>query len=110
MAVTVAVAVAKFEGFDNDGSVLAFIMTLRRTNSEPKACHATPLTKLTRKSEVFTWTEKQENAFQRLKDCLCKAPILSLPEGNEDFVVYSDASYSGLGCVLMQRGKVIAYA
>ncbi|GJU61172.1 putative nucleotidyltransferase, ribonuclease H, partial [Tanacetum coccineum] len=53
---------------------------------------------------------KQENAFQRLKDCLCKAPILSLPEGNEDFMVYSDASYSGLGCVLMQKGKVIAYA
>ncbi|GJY62441.1 uncharacterized protein Tco_0463098 [Tanacetum coccineum] len=71
---------------------------------------ATPLTKLTRKSEVFTWTEKQENVFQWLKDCLCEAPILSLLEGNEDFVVYSDASYSGLGCVLMQRGKVIAYA
>ena len=48
--------------------------------------------------------------FQFLKKCLCEASILSLPEGNEDFVVYCDASLSGLGCVLMQRGKVIAYA
>ncbi|XP_052620961.1 uncharacterized protein LOC111893627 [Lactuca sativa] len=71
---------------------------------------AAPLTKLTRKSEPFVWTDKQEQAFQTLKRHLCEAPVLSLPEGNEDFVVYSDASYSGLGCVLMQRGKEIAYA
>ena len=71
---------------------------------------ATPLTKLTRKTEPFVWSGKQEEAFLTLKNLLCEAPILSLPEGNEDFVVYSDASYSGLGCVLMQRGKVIAYA
>ncbi|GKA15999.1 putative reverse transcriptase domain-containing protein [Tanacetum coccineum] len=49
-------------------------------------------------------------AFQTLKDNLCNAPILSLPDGVEDFVVYCDASNQGLGCVLMQRGKVIAYA
>jgi len=41
---------------------------------------------------------------------LCSAPILALPEGNNDYVVYCDASYRGLGCVLMQREKVIAYA
>ncbi|GJV71212.1 putative reverse transcriptase domain-containing protein [Tanacetum coccineum] len=51
-----------------------------------------------------------EEAFQTLKDNLCNAPILSLPDGVEDFVVYYDASNQGLGCVLMQRGKVIAYA
>ncbi|GJT72822.1 putative reverse transcriptase domain-containing protein [Tanacetum coccineum] len=53
---------------------------------------------------------EQEQAFQTLKDNLCKAPILSLPDGLEDFVVYCDASNQGLGCVLMERGKVIAYA
>ncbi|KAD4385910.1 hypothetical protein E3N88_26079 [Mikania micrantha] len=41
---------------------------------------------------------------------LTQAPVLALPDGPDDFVVYSDTSYSGLGCVLMQRGKVIAYA
>ncbi|KAJ9548358.1 hypothetical protein OSB04_020901 [Centaurea solstitialis] len=71
---------------------------------------AVPLTSLTRKDVKFEWTEAQDNAFQTLKDCLTNAPILALPEGSEDFVVYSDASLLGLGCVLMQRGKVIAYA
>ncbi|GJY48913.1 putative reverse transcriptase domain-containing protein [Tanacetum coccineum] len=55
------------------------------------------------------YREEQENTFQRLKDKLCNAPILALPDG-PDFVVYYDASGIGLGCVLMQRGKVIAYA
>ncbi|GJY28612.1 retrovirus-related pol polyprotein from transposon TNT 1-94 [Tanacetum coccineum] len=50
------------------------------------------------------------SAFQLLKQKLCKAPILALPEGNDDFVVYCDASHQGLGAVLMQRDKVIAYA
>ncbi|GJR98391.1 putative reverse transcriptase domain-containing protein [Tanacetum coccineum] len=60
---------------------------------------------------IFEFTGvKQEEAFQTLKDNLCNAPILSLPDGIEDFVVYCDASNQGLGCVLMQRGKVIAYA
>ncbi|GJW06307.1 putative reverse transcriptase domain-containing protein [Tanacetum coccineum] len=54
--------------------------------------------------------EEQENAFQTLKDKLCNAPVLALPDGPEDFVVYCDASELGLDCVLMQRGKVIAYA
>ncbi|GKB21903.1 putative reverse transcriptase domain-containing protein [Tanacetum coccineum] len=53
---------------------------------------------------------EQEEAFQTLKDNLCNAPIYSLPDGSEDFVVYCDESNQGLGCVLMQRGKVIAYA
>ncbi|KAJ9562454.1 hypothetical protein OSB04_007614 [Centaurea solstitialis] len=69
-----------------------------------------PLTSLTRKDVKFVWTEAQEESFQTLKACLTNAPILALPEGNDDFVVYSDASKLGLGCVLMQRGKVIAYA
>ncbi|KAF5803619.1 putative nucleotidyltransferase, Ribonuclease H [Helianthus annuus] len=71
---------------------------------------ALPLTKLTRKEEKFVWGIKQEEAFQTLKEKLTHAPVLTLPEGTEDMVVYSDASQLGLGCVLMQRGKVIAYA
>nr|GEZ80743.1 putative reverse transcriptase domain, ribonuclease H-like domain, aspartic peptidase domain protein [Tanacetum cinerariifolium] len=58
----------------------------------------------------FDWGEKEENAFQLIKQKLCNAPILALPEGSEDFVVYCDASHKGLGAVLMQREKVIAYA
>ncbi|GJR16555.1 reverse transcriptase domain-containing protein [Tanacetum coccineum] len=62
------------------------------------------------KNQKYEWGEKQEEAFQILKDNLCNAPILSLPDRVEDFVVYCDASNQGLGCVLMQRDKVIAYA
>ncbi|GKE15423.1 putative reverse transcriptase domain-containing protein [Tanacetum coccineum] len=59
---------------------------------------------------VFDWGEKAEAAFQLLKQKLCSALILALPKENENFVVYNDASYKGLGVVLMQREKVIAYA
>ncbi|GKB53517.1 putative reverse transcriptase domain-containing protein [Tanacetum coccineum] len=71
---------------------------------------AKPLTILTQKSKTFDWGEEQENAFQTLKDKLCNAPVLALLDGPKDFVVYCDASGLGLGCVLVQRGKVIAYA
>nr|GEU31256.1 putative reverse transcriptase domain-containing protein [Tanacetum cinerariifolium] len=59
---------------------------------------------------VTTEGEKEENAFQLIKQKLCSALILALPEGSEDFVVYCDASHKGLGVVLMQREKVISYA
>nr|GEW25264.1 hypothetical protein [Tanacetum cinerariifolium] len=62
------------------------------------------------KSMKFEWTEKAKTAFQVLKQKLCSAPILDLPEGSENFMVYCDASHKGLGAVLMQREKVIAYA
>ncbi|KAI3821766.1 hypothetical protein L1987_09338 [Smallanthus sonchifolius] len=71
---------------------------------------AVPLTALTHKGKPYDWGPKQEEAFQTLKHKLCNAPILTLPSGNDDFVVYCDASNQGLGCVLMQRGQVIAYA
>ena len=71
---------------------------------------AKPLTRLTQKSVKYEWGDKEEEAFRLLKEKLCSAPILALPEGNEDFVVYCDASHKGLGAVLMQREKVIAYA
>ncbi|GJT61021.1 putative reverse transcriptase domain-containing protein [Tanacetum coccineum] len=69
-----------------------------------------PLTKLTQKNKPYVWGDDEEEAFQTLKLKLCSAPILSLPEGSEDFVVYCDASLKGFGAVLMQREKVIAYA
>ncbi|GKA75565.1 putative reverse transcriptase domain-containing protein [Tanacetum coccineum] len=71
---------------------------------------AKPMTKLTQKKVKFVWGDKQEAAFQLLKQKLCSAPILALPEGSKDFIVYCDASIKGLGAVLMQREKVIAYA
>jgi hypothetical protein len=70
---------------------------------------ASSLTKLTQKSAKFEWGQKQEESFKLLKEKLSSTPVLVLPEGNEDFVLYCDASHCSLGCVLMQRGKVIVY-
>ncbi|GJX71326.1 putative reverse transcriptase domain-containing protein [Tanacetum coccineum] len=66
---------------------------------------AKPLALLTQKSQKYEWAREHEEAFQTLKDNLCNAPILSLPDGPEDFKVYRDTSNQGLGCVLMQKGK-----
>ncbi|GKE40570.1 putative reverse transcriptase domain-containing protein [Tanacetum coccineum] len=71
---------------------------------------AKPMTKLTQKKVKFEWGDKQETMFQLLKQKLCSAPILALPEESKDFIVYCDASIKGLGAVLMQREKVITYA
>nr|GFB13263.1 reverse transcriptase domain-containing protein [Tanacetum cinerariifolium] len=71
---------------------------------------AKPMTKLTQKEVKFEWGEKQEAAFQFLKQKLCSAPILALPEGSEDFIVYCDTLNKWLGAVLMQREKVISHA
>nr|GEW89480.1 reverse transcriptase domain-containing protein [Tanacetum cinerariifolium] len=68
---------------------------------------AKPMTKLTQKKVMFDWGDKQEAAFQLLKQKLCSAPILALPEGAEDFVAYCDAPHKGLGAVLMQKEKVM---
>nr|GEU80432.1 putative reverse transcriptase domain-containing protein [Tanacetum cinerariifolium] len=58
-----------------------------------------------KKNKNYIWGEEQESAFQLLKQKLYEAPILALPEGNDDFVIYCDASFHGLGAVLMQREK-----
>nr|GEX39782.1 ribonuclease H-like domain-containing protein [Tanacetum cinerariifolium] len=71
---------------------------------------ASSLTKLTKKNDPFEWSEEQEEAFVTLRRKLCETPILVLSDGTEYMVVYCDVSYVGHGCVLMQRGKVIAYA
>ncbi|GKB06781.1 putative reverse transcriptase domain-containing protein [Tanacetum coccineum] len=71
---------------------------------------AKPMTKLTQKKVKFDWGDKAEMAFKLIKQKLCSAPILALPEGSEEFIVYCDASIKRLCTVLMQREKVIAYA
>ena len=71
---------------------------------------ASHLTTLTQKSVKFKWSEACERRFQILKDRLTSAPVLTLPKVTKGFVTYCDASRVGLGCVLMQHGKVIPYA
>ncbi|KAL4037874.1 hypothetical protein IC575_001475 [Cucumis melo] len=68
---------------------------------------ATPLTQLTNKRAPFVWSKACEDSFQNLKQMLVTAPVLTVPDGSGSFVIYSDASKKGLGCVLMQQGKVI---
>ncbi|GJU41816.1 putative reverse transcriptase domain-containing protein [Tanacetum coccineum] len=68
---------------------------------------AKPMTKLTQKKVAFEWGDKQEAAFQTLKHKLCSAPILALPQGAENFIVYCDASHKGLVPVLMQKREVV---
>ncbi|KAL9374753.1 hypothetical protein Peur_031632 [Populus x canadensis] len=69
-----------------------------------------PLTKLTQKNVKFQWSEACEKSFLELKERLTTAPILAVPSGSGGYTVYCDASRVGLGCVLMQHGKVIVYA
>ncbi|KAJ9177049.1 hypothetical protein P3X46_012303, partial [Hevea brasiliensis] len=71
---------------------------------------AAPMTKLLHKNVRFDWNDKCQTSFEKLKAMLTEAPMLTQPVSGKDFVVYSDASHNGLGCVLMQEGKVIAYA
>ncbi|CAA0819684.1 Uncharacterized mitochondrial protein AtMg00860, partial [Striga hermonthica] len=71
---------------------------------------ALPLTRLTRKGTKFEWSRRYESSFQELKERLTTAPVLTIPDPTRSFTIYSDASKQGLGCVLMQEGKVVAYA
>jgi hypothetical protein len=71
---------------------------------------ARPMTALTQKGKEFKWTEACERSFQELKTRLTFAPILVLPDIHRSFIVYCDASRQGLGCILMQDEKVVAYA
>ena len=69
---------------------------------------ASPLTKLLRKGIKFEWTDKCQNSFEQLKGMLVEAPVLTQPTSGKEYILYSDASGIGLGCVLMQDGKVVA--
>ena len=68
------------------------------------------MTNLTKQNVPFVWSDECEESFQNLKTLLTTAPILTLPVEGKNFIVYYDASYSGLGAVLMQEKSVIAYA
>ena len=70
---------------------------------------ATPMTRLTRKEVRFTWDDSCEQPFQELKRRLTSAPILIVPKRGQRYTVYCDASKDGLGCVLMQARRVVAY-
>nr|AAV32204.1 putative polyprotein [Oryza sativa Japonica Group] len=71
---------------------------------------ARPMTQLLKKDEKFKWTAECDKSFEELKKKLVSAPVLILPDQMKDFQVYCDASRHGLGCVLMQQGRVVAYA
>ena len=70
---------------------------------------AKPMTTLLKKDDKYVWTPACEASFQELKTRLTTTPILVLPDISKSFAVYSNASKQGLGCVLMQERKVVAY-
>ena len=70
---------------------------------------ASPLTQLLRKGVKFEWTDKCQDSFEQLKEMLVEALVLTQPTTGKEYTLYSDASGIGLGCVLMQDGKVVAY-
>lgn len=71
---------------------------------------AAPLSKLTQKKVKFQWFDAYKGSIEKLKDKLTSTIVLTLPEGTYSFVIYCNASGVGLGCVLIQHGKVVAYA
>ena len=71
---------------------------------------ATPMTRLLQKNVRFEWSEKCQASFEKLKSFLIEAPVLTQPTYSKEYVIFSDASLNGLGCVLMKKGKVVAYA
>ena len=71
---------------------------------------ASPLTKLLSKGVKFEWSDKCQNSFEQLKEMMVETPVLTQPTSRKEYTLYSDASGIGLGCVLMQDGKVVAYA
>ena len=71
---------------------------------------AAPMTRLLQKDVKFEWSGKCQASFEKLKAFLTEAPVLTQPTYGKEYVIFSDASLNGLGCVLMQEGKVVAYA
>ena len=71
---------------------------------------ASSLIKLLRKGVKFEWDDKCQSSFEQLKKILVEPPVLTQPTSGREYAMYGDASKIGLGCVLMQDGKVVAYA
>ena len=72
--------------------------------------YSSAMTRLMQKDVKFEWSAQYKKSFQLLKEKLVSAPVLALPESGKEFSVYIDALIQGLGCVLLQDGRVIAYA
>ena len=72
--------------------------------------NAAPMMRLLQKNVRFEWSEKCQASFEKLKAFLTMAPILTQPTYGKEHLIFSDASLNGIGCVLMQEGKVVAYA
>ena len=70
----------------------------------------TPMTRLLQKNVSYEWSEKCQRSFDKLKAFLTEAPVLTQPTCGKKYVIFSDASLNGLGCVLMQGDKLVAYA
>nr|GEV65222.1 hypothetical protein [Tanacetum cinerariifolium] len=98
----------KCEFWLQENQNLGHVVTFKGIKVDPDKIKAVMNWQTPRDNTPFAWGEEQEKAFVTLRRRLCETPILVLPQGTEDMVVYSDASYSGLGCVLMQRGKIDA--
>ncbi|KAG8490790.1 hypothetical protein CXB51_014009 [Gossypium anomalum] len=101
---------SKCEFWLREVTFLGHVVSAEGIKVDPHKIEAIMEWKPPRKGVQFVWTEKRQEAFEKLKKVLTKAPVLIQPESGKDFTVYSDASHVGLGCVLMQDGKVVAYA
>ncbi|KAL0546792.1 hypothetical protein IC582_016705 [Cucumis melo] len=102
--------VVSSEGVFVDPAKIEAITSYYRRFVEDISRIANPLTQLTRKETPFIWSPTCESSFQELKQNLVTAQVFIMPNGSGSFVIYNDASKKGLGCVLMQQGKVVAYA
>ncbi|XP_043721172.1 uncharacterized mitochondrial protein AtMg00860-like [Telopea speciosissima] len=102
-------AVLEWEPPKNVGEIWSFLglAGYYRRFTKNFSCISAPMTKLTWKGVKFEWSRECKRSFQELKHKLVTAPVLTLPSGTGGMTVYSDASRSGLGCVLMQNGKVV---
>ncbi|KAJ8771673.1 hypothetical protein K2173_026850 [Erythroxylum novogranatense] len=105
-------AVLKWEAPRNVSEIRSFLglVGYYRRFVEGFSLISAPLKKLLRKNVTFRWTEECQRSFEELKYRLTTAPVLAIPSGTGGFEVYSDASHQGLGCVLMQYDRVVAYA
>ncbi|XP_073042028.1 uncharacterized protein [Primulina eburnea] len=95
-------------GISVDPSKVEAVINWSRPTSVPEI--ARPITQLTQKNAPFIWSQACEASFVELKKRLTIAPVLTIPSGVGGFTVHTDASHQGLGCVLMQHGRVVAYA
>ncbi|KAL0551951.1 hypothetical protein IC582_011044 [Cucumis melo] len=102
--------VVSSEGVSVDPAKIEAITSYYRRFVKDFSRIASPLTQLTKKGTSFLWSPAYESSFQELKQKLVSAPVLTVPDGSGSFVIYMDASKKGLGYVLMQQGKVVAYA